>query len=72
LASGGFASRARLAKSNPEMWVPIFMQNKENVLSVLDSYMDKLQQFKNALEENDESRLKVLIDDANRIKRILR
>lgn len=72
LASGGFASTARLAKSNPEMWVPIFMQNKENVLSVLDSYMDKLQQFKNALEANDESRLKVLIDDANRIKRILR
>lgn len=72
LASGGFASTARLAKSNADMWVPIFMQNKENVLSVLDSYMDKLGEFKEALNNNDEDKLRKLIDDANRIKRILR
>mgnify|MGYP003294945414 CR=1 FL=1 len=72
LASGGFASTARLAKSNAAMWAPIFLQNKENVLSVLDSYMDKLQAFKTALENNDEKALHVLIDEANRIKRILR
>ena len=35
LASAGFESTVRLAKSNPAMWVPIFMQNKENVLDVL-------------------------------------
>ena len=72
LASGGFASTARLAKSNADMWVPIFLQNKENVLSVLDSYMEKLEEFKKALNENDEDKLRKLIDDANRIKRILR
>lgn len=72
LASGGFASTARLSKSNADMWVPIFMQNKENVLSVLDAYMDKLNQFKTAMEQNDEQALRNLIEDANRIKRILR
>ncbi|MCQ2210501.1 MAG: prephenate dehydrogenase [Paludibacteraceae bacterium] len=72
LASGGFASTARLSKSNADMWVPIFMQNKENVLSVLDAYMDKLQQFKVAMEQNDEMALRHLIEEANRIKRILR
>ncbi len=72
LASGGFASTARLSKSNADMWVPIFMQNKENVLSVLDAYMDKLSQFKTAMEQNDEQALRNLIEDANRIKRILR
>lgn len=72
LASGGFASTARLAKSNSDMWVPIFMQNKQNLLSVMDSYMDRLAQFKKALEENDEQTLRSLIDDANRIKRYLR
>jgi len=72
LASGGFASTARLSKSNADMWVPIFLQNKENVLSVLDAYMDKLNQFKVAMEENDEAALRHLIDEANRIKRILR
>lgn len=72
LASGGFASTARLAKSNSDMWVPIFMQNKQNLLSVMDSYMERLAQFKKALEENDEQTLRDLIDDANRIKRYLR
>lgn len=72
LASGGFASTARLAKSNSDMWVPIFMQNKQNLLSVMDSYMERLAQFKKALEENDEQTLRSLIDDANRIKRYLR
>lgn len=72
LASGGFASTARLAKSNSDMWVPIFMQNKQNLLSVMDSYIDRLAQFKKALEENDEQTLRSLIDDANRIKRYLR
>ena len=72
LASGGFASTARLSKSNADMWVPIFMQNKENVLSVLDAYIDKLSQFKTAMEQNDEQALRNLIEDANRIKRILR
>ncbi len=72
LASGGFTSTARLAKSNADMWAPIFLQNKENVLSVLDAYMDKLNAFKTAIQDNDEGALRKLIDDANRIKRILR
>ncbi len=72
LASGGFTSTARLAKSNADMWAPIFLQNKENVLSVLDAYMDKLNAFKSAIQNNDEGALRKLIDDANRIKRILR
>lgn len=72
LASGGFASTARLSKSNADMWAPIFLQNKDNVLSVLDAYMDKLQQFKVAMQNNDEDALRHLIEDANRIKRILR
>ena len=72
LASGGFASTARLSKSNADMWAPIFLQNKDNVLSVLDAYMDKLQRFKVAMQNNDEEALRHLIEDANRIKRILR
>lgn len=72
LASGGFTSTARLAKSNADMWAPIFLQNKENVLSVLDAYMDKLNAFKTAIQGNDEDAIRKLIDDANRIKRILR
>ena len=72
MASGGFESTVRLAKSNPDMWVPILMQNKENVLDVLNEHITQLRKFKSCLEKENVDYLKELMDDANRIKRILK
>ncbi len=72
LASGGFESTVRLAKSNPAMWVPIFMQNKENVLDVLNEHITQLRKIKSCLEKDNFDYLKELIEDANKIKRILK
>lgn len=72
LASGGFSSTVRLAKSNADMWAPIFSQNKDNVLTVLDTYIEKLQDFKQHIAEYDEDGVKKLIHKANKIKRIIR
>lgn len=72
LASGGFSSTVRLAKSNADMWAPIFSQNKENVLTVLDTYIEKLQEFKEHIADYDEEGVKALIHKANKIKRIIR
>jgi prephenate dehydrogenase len=72
LASGGFESTVRLAKSNPAMWVPIFMQNKENVLDVLNEHITQLRKIKSCLEKDNFTYLQQLIEDANKIKRILK
>jgi prephenate dehydrogenase len=72
LASGGFESTVRLAKSNSDMWVPIFMQNKENVLDVLNEHISQLRKFKACLEKENFEYLKELIEQANGIKRILK
>lgn len=72
LASGGFSSTVRLAKSNPDMWAPIFSQNRDNILTVLDTYIEKLEEFKSHIAEFDEEGVKNLIRDANKIKRIIR
>ena len=72
LASGGFSSTVRLAKSSPEMWVPILMQNRDNVLRVIDTYLDKMQQLRQAIADYDEAGTDRLIRDANRIKKIIR
>ena len=72
LASGGFESTVRLAKSNPAMWVPIFMQNKENVLDVLNEHIAQLRKFKSCLEKENYAYLSELIENANGIKRILK
>jgi prephenate dehydrogenase len=72
LASGGFESTVRLAKSSAEMWVPIFMQNKENVLDVLNEHISQLRKFKASLEKENPEYLLELIQNANQIKRILK
>lgn len=72
LASGGFSSTARLAKSNPEMWVPIFMQNRENLLQIIDTYIGKMRQFREAIDDYDSEKVHDLIREANRIKKIIR
>lgn len=71
LASSGFSSTVRLAKSHPEMWVPIFRQNKENVLDVLNEHISQLRKFKSALEKENFEYVGELISNANRIRGIL-
>ena len=71
LASSGFSSTVRLAKSHPEMWVPIFKQNKENVLDVLNEHIFQLKKFKAALEKENFEYLEELILNANKIRGIL-
>jgi prephenate dehydrogenase len=72
IASAGFESTVRLAKSNPAMWVPIFLQNKENILDVLSEHIDQLTKFKNYITNSDQENLQALISDANKIKRIIK
>jgi prephenate dehydrogenase len=72
LASAGFESTVRLAKSNPAMWVPIFMQNKENVLDVLKEHIAQLNRFKESIEKEDNEYLMKLIEEANKIGRIIK
>jgi prephenate dehydrogenase len=71
LASAGFESTVRLAKSNPAMWVPIFMQNKVNVLDVLNEHIEQLNKFRSSLSKGDENELRQLMEDANKIRRII-
>lgn len=72
LASAGFESTVRLAKSNPDMWLPILRQNRENVLDVLNEHITQLRRFKSCLEKENWDYLRELMQDANRIRRILR
>lgn len=72
IASAGFESTVRLAKSNPDMWVPIFLQNKDNIIDVLTEHIDQLTKFKESIQTNDSGRLQALIADANKIRRIIR
>lgn len=70
LASGGFNSTVRLAKSSPEMWGPIFQQNKQYVVESLDVYIKHLKAFRKSIE-SDPEQMTALMKNANRIRGIL-
>lgn len=71
LAGGGFESTVRLAKSSPATWVPIFKQNRENLLDVLNEHITQLRKFKACLEKENYDYLYELIANANKIEKVL-
>lgn len=71
MAGSGFSSTVRLAKSNPAMWAPIFMQNAQNVHQSLSAYIEQLQLFKTQLEQQNEAGMYEWMEGANAIKTIL-
>ncbi|HUB61097.1 MAG TPA: prephenate dehydrogenase [Puia sp.] len=72
LAGGGFESTVRLAKSNPAMWLPIFSQNRDHVLDVLNEHIAQLRKFKSCLEKENYDYLRELMENANKIRRIIK
>ena len=72
MAGSGFSSTVRLAKSSPEMWMPIFKQNKQNVIETLDEYISNLEYFKSLLANDDYTTLVEEIKKINTITHILK
>lgn len=71
MASTGFSSTVRLAKSSPAMWAPIFDQNRQNVSQALADYIEFLQQFKTAIDSGDTGESFGFMARANVIRRVL-
>ena len=72
MAGSGFASTVRLAKSSPDMWTPIFKQNKTNVIETLDEYIQNLQVFKAHIENDNFEEIYQEMANTNHIKDILK
>lgn len=72
LAGSGFESTVRLAKSSPDMWTPIFKQNKDNVVETLNEYIQNLTQFKQFMESEKFNEIYNEMKNTNHIKEILK
>lgn len=72
LASTGFESTVRLAKSNPKTWSSIFDKNSEYLSTALGSYIEHLSEFKRILDEGDKEKSIAMLERANDIKRVLK
>jgi prephenate dehydrogenase len=72
MAGGGFASAARLAKSSPETWSPIFEQNRDYLLEAIDTYIEKMYRFRNLINKNKYAEIEKFMTEANEIRKILK
>lgn len=72
MAGSGFESTVRLAKSSPDMWTPIFEQNRDNVIKSLEEYIKNLESFKELMEADDYRGIYDQMNNTNRIKQILK
>ncbi len=72
MAGSGFASTVRLAKSNPATWTPIFKENSDNVIEILDDYIDNLNNFRKLLASGDYEAVYQEMKNTNHIKSILK
>ena len=71
LAGGGFESTVRLAKSSADTWAPIFLENAGYIIEVMDTYIEKMNAFRKMIDEKDMNGLKALMEEANKIRKIL-
>lgn len=71
LAGSGFESTVRLAKSSPEMWVPIFKDNKAMVLEALRDFLSHTQKFKQLLDYDDTDGMRQFLENGNAIRKVI-
>ena len=71
MAGSGFESTVRLAKSSPETWASIFVENKKNILESLNEYISNINNFKTLIENGDKEKLSAEMKKINGIKEIL-
>ncbi len=72
MAGSGFESTVRLAKSSPNTWTPIFVQNKKNLINALDKYIKNLIEFKEYISQDNTDKIHSIMKETNHLKEILK
>jgi len=71
LAGSGFASTVRLAKSSPEMWSPIFLENKKMVLEAISEFQQSVEDLKQMIVENDAQGITDFLEKGRMIRKVI-
>ena len=67
-SAGSYKDLTRVAWLNPIMWAELFLSNKENILNELETYINSLNEYKDALIRDDKESLITLLDEGRRRK----
>ena len=62
-SAGSYKDLTRVAWLNPQMWAELFLENRENVLFELDTYIQSLQAYQKAIQDEDMAQLVALLEE---------
>ena len=60
-SAGSYKDLTRVAWLNPQMWAELFLENRENLLFELDTYLENLSAYRDALAHEDREALTELL-----------
>ena len=67
-SAGSFQDLTRVAKLNEVMWTPLFMLNKEPLCFEIDYIIDRLTEYRDAMQSGDSDRLRELLNEGRILK----
>lgn len=67
-SAGSYKDLTRVAWLNPQMWAELFLSNRNNILQELDILISSLQEYRNAIEKQDQDKLITLLDEGRKRK----
>ena len=67
-SAGSYKDLTRVAKLNENMWAELFLENRENMLFELDSIINSLKEYRDAINDNNFERLRDILRDGRIIK----
>jgi len=72
LAGSGFKDTTRIAKSDPQMWLSIFFQNRKNLLSSIRAFEENLSLLKSYIKTNKKAPLLKRLSTAQKKRKIMK
>lgn len=67
-SAGSYKDLSRVAKLNEAMWTELFLENRENIIFEIDTLIENLRQYSDAIKNNDEKALMELLRDGTQKK----
>lgn len=67
-SGGSFQDMTRIATMNEKMWTDLFMQNREHLQYELDTLIDNLKKYSEALKNGDADGMRALIAEGRELK----
>lgn len=67
-SAGSYKDLTRVAWLNPKLWAELFLENRDCILNELDWFIAALEQYRDAVKNDDFETLEKLLDDGRRRK----